>query len=213
METNREIFNRKNNGSECKFKSVYSFTRSQLEIIKDLGYPTFVSPKKDVESFWISDEDTMYKKLLNIGHGLSIDLDNKKLYYILDYVYKYGVSVYEITEVSSIYWQTDEGVYRLSFHWGTVGKSKWYISQGDFYVGYANWKDFTFFSEIETINEYSICDKILIEGIECICVIASGLKCCNCVLSNSDCTKYECRAKYRKDGNDVKFIKKQKQIY
>ena len=142
METNQEIFNRENNGSVCNFH--YDYDVSEIKLVRSLGSPTFYSPKKDVEEQRV---DELYLDNINadiINNRFIIDCENEKLYQILDINIKYDIEEYNVIEVSSIYWQTDEGVYRLSFHWGEVGKSQWTLDDPDYILGYANWNDFKF---------------------------------------------------------------------
>lgn len=57
-------------------------------------------------------------------------------------------SVHFKSKSGSLYFYTDEGVYRYSNHWGRVANCRWKISgvedykNQNHYVGYANWQDF-----------------------------------------------------------------------
>ena len=74
----------------------------------------------------------------------------------------------------SLYFYTNEGVYRYSNHWGRVANCRWKISgvenykNQNYYVGYANWIDFfplnnsekSFYLEVDfTKKEVEICCK------------------------------------------------------
>ncbi len=67
----------------------------------------------------------------------------------------------------SVYFYTNEGVYRLSGHWGRASRSKWYLtpldgnSENKTKLGFANWNDFhednnyedLYFIEVDFENE------------------------------------------------------------
>jgi len=74
----------------------------------------------------------------------------------------------------SLYFYTEEGVYRYSNHWGRVANCRWKISgvedykNQNYYVGYANWIDFfslktsekSFYLDVDfTKKEVEICCK------------------------------------------------------
>ena len=57
-------------------------------------------------------------------------------------------SIHFKSKSGSLYYYTDDGVYRYSNHWGRVANCRWKISgiegykNQNYYVGYANWLDF-----------------------------------------------------------------------
>lgn len=74
----------------------------------------------------------------------------------------------------SLYYYTNQGVYRYSNHWGRVANCRWKIrgieayKNQNYYVGYANWIDFfplntfekTFYLDVDfTSKEVEICCK------------------------------------------------------
>lgn len=74
----------------------------------------------------------------------------------------------------SLYFYTNEGVYRYSNHWGRVANCRWKISSvkdyknQNYYIGYANWIDFfplntsekNFYLEVDFLNkEVEVCCK------------------------------------------------------
>lgn len=139
MKTNQEIFNRENNGSICKFKSCKEFAKEVRSLFNIDGFST---PKKN--SRILKFNEFSFGRSIEIGDKFLIDLEDNKIYKILDSEEIYRVKHYEMEEVSSLYAQTEAGVYRLSFHWGNVGKSKWTLDDPDYILGYANWDAFKF---------------------------------------------------------------------
>lgn len=55
--------------------------------------------------------------------------------------------LFETPEISSAYWYDDNGVFRLSDHWGTCRTCEWHlnreiINDGKVRVGYSTWTNF-----------------------------------------------------------------------
>lgn len=55
--------------------------------------------------------------------------------------------LFETNDISSVYWFTDEGVFRGSDHWGTCRSCEWHLDMtiprdGNFRVGYSEWYKF-----------------------------------------------------------------------
>lgn len=55
--------------------------------------------------------------------------------------------IFETNEISSLYWFTEEGVYRQSDHWGSCRSCEWHLDMdipkdGKLRTGFINWENF-----------------------------------------------------------------------
>lgn len=63
----------------------------------------------------------------------------------------------------SLYFYTEEGVYRYSNHWGRVANCRWKIENVEsyknqqYYVGYAKWTDFYPLNNVEKLFYITVC--------------------------------------------------------
>lgn len=68
-----------------------------------------------------------------------------------------GKSAHYQSKSGSLYFYTNEGVYRYSNHWGRVANCRWKIKgienykNQDYNVGYANWQDFYPLNDVDKV--------------------------------------------------------------
>ncbi|WP_420552762.1 hypothetical protein [Tenacibaculum aiptasiae] len=68
-----------------------------------------------------------------------------------------GKSAHYQSKSGSLYYYTEDGVYRYSNHWGRVANCRWKIKgienyrNQNYYVGYANWKDFYPLNDVDKV--------------------------------------------------------------
>ena len=92
-------------------------------------------------------------------------IQNKKPDYV-SYSYDTQLEKYS-KEISSQYWYTKKGVYRLSNHWGAVRSCFWGIKKNNLglILGFCNWKNFktiTTYCTQEEEQEYKMLPEKLI---------------------------------------------------